>query len=149
MNVGAEEGNSDVWELSFDGFDAYEGETWSYRIRSKDGAKNRKFTDWADFIININGREESTTTTSTTTVASTQATPERTTTTEVPEVEQAPPVPLLETVRDENWPYGGIVQTSTGRLLFFFDGNAYVCTGTVLQDDLEDRTIILTAGEYT
>lgn len=40
----------------------------------------------------------------------------------------------------------GIVQSSTGRILFFFDGNPYVCTGTVLQSAATDRTIVLTAG---
>ena len=42
--------------------------------------------------------------------------------------------------------FTGVVQTSTGRILFFFDGNAYVCSGTVLQDDVPGRTIILTAA---
>jgi hypothetical protein len=124
VNVG-----SDVYELTFDGFDAYEGETWSYRIRSKDGARNRVNTQWADFIINISGKggndggdgqaEEKT---------------------------DGESGVLTQEVRDESWPYGGLVQKSTGRILFFFDGNAYVCTGTVLDDEVEDRTVILTAA---
>lgn len=40
----------------------------------------------------------------------------------------------------------GVVQTSTGRILFFFDGNPYVCSGTVIKDPVADRTIVLTAG---
>ena len=40
----------------------------------------------------------------------------------------------------------GVVQTSTGRILFFFDNNPYVCSGTVIEDPMNDRTIVLTAG---
>ena len=40
----------------------------------------------------------------------------------------------------------GVIQLSTGRILFFFDGNPYVCSGTVIKDPASDRTIILTAG---
>ena len=40
----------------------------------------------------------------------------------------------------------GVLQSSTGRILFFFDGNPYVCTGTVVQSAPSDRTIVLTAG---
>lgn len=58
-----------------------------------------------------------------------------------------PPVmKLVDVVKDENWPYGGVIQTSTGRILFFFDGNPYVCSGTVIKDTAADRTIVLTAG---
>jgi hypothetical protein len=127
VNVGR-----DVYELTFDGFDAYEGMTWSYRVRSKDKAKNRVNTPWADFIINISGKGQS------------------------QEEEEERDVGagdsgggtgvLTEEVSDESWPYGGLVQKSTGRILFFFDGNAYVCTGTVLDDEVEDRTVILTAA---
>ena len=42
--------------------------------------------------------------------------------------------------------YTGIIKTSTGRILFFFDNHPFVCSGTVLEDPLHDRTIILTAG---
>ena len=41
----------------------------------------------------------------------------------------------------------GQIQYSSGRVLFFFDGNPFVCTGTVIDDgDHPDRTLILTAG---
>jgi hypothetical protein len=118
----------DVWELTFDGFDAFEGEIWSYRIRSKDGAKNRVNTRWADFVINISGKRE-------------ENDGWETETDETGDSEQSGK--LTKEVRDESWPYGGVVQKSTGRILFFFDGNAYVCTGTVLDDEIEDRTVIV------
>ncbi|KAL7480583.1 hypothetical protein ACHAW6_006262 [Cyclotella cf. meneghiniana] len=124
---------SDVWELSFDGFNAYEGETWAYRVRGKDGAKNRANTEWADFIINISGKGDG--------GGSNEGGSGGGTTTDVPSG-----TILTNVVRDESWPYGGVVQQSTGRILFFFDGNAYVCTGTVIQDDIADRTIVLTAA---
>lgn len=121
----------DVWELTFDGFDAYEGMTWSYRIRSKDGAKNRVNTRWADFVINISGKAENETD------ESNQGESEND--------HGGESGILTEEVRDESWPYGGLVQRSTGRILFFFDGNAYVCTGTVLDDEIEDRTVIVSS----
>jgi hypothetical protein len=123
----------DVYELTFDGFDAYEGMTWSYRIRSKDGAKNRANTPWADFIINISGKGESETDNG----GGSGGQDENGDTTDTNNGV------LTQEVRDESWPYGGVVQKSTGRILFFFDGNAYVCTGTVLDDEIQDRTVIV------
>ncbi|KAL7537775.1 hypothetical protein ACHAWF_005892 [Thalassiosira exigua] len=134
-------GATDVWELSVDGFyPAYAGLRWEFRIRSVDGARNKRSTPWRRFTI-LNpavdlpdaGDEE-----------------------EGEDVDLAPPAPgggggdegelLTEVVRDADWPHGGVVQLSTGRILFFFDGNPYVCTGTVVSDPKSDRTIILTAG---
>ena len=40
----------------------------------------------------------------------------------------------------------GVIQLSTGRIVFFFDGNPYVCSGTVIKDSASDRSIIVTAG---
>ena len=40
----------------------------------------------------------------------------------------------------------GVVQTSTGRVLFFYDGAQFVCSATVLKQPARDRTILLTAG---
>jgi hypothetical protein len=85
---------SDVWELSFDGFDAYEGETWSYRIRGKDRAKNRANTQWTDFIINISGKGDGG---GDNNGDSGGGTPD-----EVPSG-----TILTNVVRDESWPYGG------------------------------------------
>jgi hypothetical protein len=54
---------------------------------------------------------------------------------------------LQRYVRDDPWEYSGKIQYSSGRVLFFFDGNPYVCTGTVVDDGSHsDRTIVLTAG---
>lgn len=39
----------------------------------------------------------------------------------------------------------GIVQRSTGRILFFFNGEAFVCTGTVVGDKVQDRTVIVSS----
>jgi len=38
------------------------------------------------------------------------------------------------------------VENAVGRILFFFDTNFYVCSGTVLKDDTSDRSIVLTAA---
>lgn len=40
----------------------------------------------------------------------------------------------------------GVVENAVGRILFFFDSNFFVCSGTVLKDNTSDRTIVLTAA---
>ena len=131
VNVGR-----DVYELTFDGFDAFEGMTWSYRVRSKDKARNRVNTPWADFIINISGKGQH---------QDGEDEDEHTGDGDGEGDRSGEVGVLTEEVSDESWPYGGLVQKSTGRILFFFDGNAYVCTGTVLDDEVEDRTVIVSS----
>ena len=40
----------------------------------------------------------------------------------------------------------GVVQSSTGRILFFFDSHSYVCTNTFLRSAPANQTLVLTAG---
>lgn len=51
----------------------------------------------------------------------------------------------FDVVADSNWPYGGGIQSATGRILFEFDGSGtYVCSGTVVKDDeVKGRSVIL------
>jgi len=150
-----QEEQSEIWELSIQGFELYAGRTWQFRIKSTDGARNRKSTPWRAFVIDERaagagggqsgeqgGGQEATTTSSTMASATTTTTSHR--------VDK-----LMQEVKDELWPHGGVVQSSTGRILFFFDSHPYVCTGTVLKTPPNpqnptqypsDRTIILTAG---
>jgi hypothetical protein len=57
---------SDIWERTFDGFGAFAGTAWKYRIQAYDTRKNRIVTKWQSF--NIDARAEVTTTTTTTTI---------------------------------------------------------------------------------
>jgi hypothetical protein len=41
----------DIWEITFDGFGDYDGETWAYRIQGKDKSNNQETTGWTNFII--------------------------------------------------------------------------------------------------
>lgn len=52
-------------------------------------------------------------------------------------------------VSDSNWPYGGAIQSATGRILFQFEAtgdSTFLCSGTVIKDYLSGRSIILTAA---
>ncbi|KAL7473625.1 hypothetical protein ACHAXS_014132 [Conticribra weissflogii] len=145
-----EEEDSDIWELTFDGFEAYAGEEWQVRFKGRDKAKNKDDTKWSDFIINI-GDRENVPTPSPTEVEDHEDEGDGDDDDDVYEAPPAPGTPLLEEVRDENWPYEGVVKTTTGRILFFINSSPYVCTGTVLKppDGVatnNDRTIILTAA---
>lgn len=70
---------SDIWERTFDGFGAFAGTAWKYRIQAYDTRKNRIVTKWQ--IFNIDARAEVTTTTTTTTTTSTIAAATTTTST--------------------------------------------------------------------
>jgi hypothetical protein len=52
------------------------------------------------------------------------------------------------TVLDAEWPHGGAIQSSTGRILFDFGGETHVCSGTVVNDGgiYNERSLILTAA---
>jgi hypothetical protein len=41
----------DIWEITFDGFGDYGGETWAYRVQSEDKSNNKETTEWTSFII--------------------------------------------------------------------------------------------------
>lgn len=108
-----EEEDSDIWELTFDGFEAYAGEEWQVRFKGKDKAKNKDDTKWSDFIINI-GHRENVPTPSPTEVEDPEHGGD-----DDDDVYTAPPAPgtpLLEEVRDENWPYEGMNSRLFGSL---------------------------------
>jgi len=54
----------------------------------------------------------------------------------------------FDVVADSNWPYGGGIQSATGRILFEFNGSGtFVCSGTVVKDgEIKGRSIIFTAA---
>jgi len=61
--------------------------------------------------------------------------------------------PSGDTVENEQWLDGGVVQVNAGRIYFEMPGNpkrkrwrGYVCSGTVVTDDTEERSVIITAA---
>ena len=100
-NVGSGRGGAGIYELTLDGFDAFRGQTWSYRIMGKDNSKNRRRTGWRAFEISDPGNAAGETTTGATALAG-----DGPDATGAP-VASAPPARLFETVGDEDWPHGG------------------------------------------
>ena len=93
--------SGDIYEMTFDGFDTYEGRTWFYRVRVKDDANNRETSAWAEFIINDSGSStESSSGGSSSSGSSSSSTSGTSLTTQV---------------NDASWPYGGEFDA----LLFF------------------------------
>lgn len=45
-----------------------------------------------------------------------------------------------------NWTGGGLVKTTTGRVLFTMSGIDYVCSGSIVADERTDTSLVLTAG---
>ena len=102
---------TDIWELSFEGFELFAGQSWAFRVKSTDGARNKKSTGWRSFSIDEraaehggrnNGggggdgeREEATGSAPVSTTSSSTIPPP-------PAVEK-----LMEDVKDSNWPHGG------------------------------------------
>ena len=132
---------SDIWERTFDGFGAFAGTAWKYRIQAYDARKNRIVTKWQSF--NIDARAEVTTTTTTTTTSTIAAATTTSTvgssTTNCGEGNvgngicpmagdccskwgycgvtsdhcgrsSTPAAKLVDVVKDENWPHGGMFQ---------------------------------------
>jgi len=103
-----------IHEKIFEGFQAFSGQNWKFRIRAVNNDKVRVMSQWQKFTISeylgqmpeeeeeeIEGEES-------TTSSTVQAPPSEEE--EEDEVESAPPAPptkLLEEVRDEDWPHGG------------------------------------------
>ena len=97
--------------MSFEGFELFAGQSWAFRVKSTDGARNKKSTGWRSFSIDEraaehggrnNGggggdgeREEATGSAPVSTTSSSTIPPP-------PAVEK-----LMEDVKDSNWPHGG------------------------------------------
>ena len=118
-NVGGED--SDIWEQTFDGFEAFHGKVWKYRVQSLDRMRNRRITRWQSFTIGAKPSRPVETTTSTTTTTTTTTTSATTTSTTV----GASVTRLAKEVRDENWPYDGKLNTTIVCLWFVYMNGMY------------------------
>lgn len=136
-----------IYEVTFEGFGDYGGKTWSYRVRGKDNKKNRETTEWIQFVID-DGGSSSGGRSSNSSSGSGKSSGGKSGANENSDSGSSSGSgnKLTAAENDESWPYGGIVQRSTGRILFFFNGEAFVCTGTIVGDKVQDRTVILTAA---
>jgi hypothetical protein len=133
-----------MYQVTLGGFvQEYAGTTWSYKIivQERSGVQYN-FVD-VPFTV-ASGRNEnvsaSTTGATSSTAPTSTPTPDRTI--DNPMVKQT-------VVTDAEWPHGGAIQTSTGRILFDFGGgDTHVCSGTVVNDGgiYNERSIILTAA---
>ena len=56
-----------------------------------------------------------------------------------------PPV-TTDTTTGASWTAGGKMLTATGRVYFVMDGQAWICSGSVITDSQADQSIVLTAG---
>lgn len=112
---------NDVWTVSLQGFS--DG-NWSWQVTAKDqGSKggNTATSEWVAFSVGSGGGGGGTT---------------------------------GDTITNSEWLSGGTVQTAAGRLYFEMPKNSkwkgpwqgYVCSGTVVTDMYNDRSIILTAA---
>lgn len=115
INLGGEEQQVQqeeaiIHEKIFEGFQAFSGQRWKFRIRAVNNDKVRVMSHWQKFTISeylgqMPEEEEEEIEESTT--SSTAAPPQEEEEEEVESVPPAPPTKLLEEVRDENWPHGG------------------------------------------
>jgi hypothetical protein len=132
-----------LYEITVDGFEKYAGTKWTYRIMASD--VDGKKTTSSNVLFKVEG------------VGSGGKDFENGAPSGTPD--KAPPAPSPNSsgsgndipqtlIKDSNWPYDGAIQSAVGRILFEFGGNGgtYVCSGTVVKDKTNGRTIILTAA---
>ena len=127
-------GGSGLYEITIDGFGTYGGSTWSYAVVARDENGKRRSTDEITFDIVTSGDLGG---------GDADGAP--------PPPSPPPPAPpssspggggpAAEPIpkkyeTDSDWTRGGAVQSTTGRILFEFDGSGqtYVCSGTVVHD---------------
>jgi hypothetical protein len=127
----------DVYEITIEGFDAYPGSKWKYQMSVKDD--EGRSVESPNVMFKVGGEAS---------LGVETMYDDNTYYEEEPNAfDRNDQVDLMDfdVVGDSNWPYGGGIQSATGRILFEFHGSeTYVCSGTVVKDgDLEGRSIIL------
>ena len=121
--------NEKMYEVSLGGFvEAYAGTEWSYRFIVQESSGVQYSFVNIPFTIAGGKTVKSSAPTATPQVINTSMN--------------------SETVLNAEWPHGGAIQSSTGRILFDFGGETHVCSGTVVNDGgiYNERSIILTAA---
>lgn len=122
--------NEKMYDVSLGGFvEEYAGTQWSYRIIVQESSGIQY--NFVDVPFIVAGTEQI------------QSFPP----TATPQLVSATPMDT-GTVLDADWPHGGAIQSSVGRILFDFGGETHVCSGTVINDGgiYNERSLILTAA---
>jgi len=137
--------DEDLYELTVEGFRKHQGTSWSFVVQTIDEKGKKKATEDIKFHVDGNGSNNHR--------PQNQAPPAPT-----PNLPSSSNTDLMAKTKesDGNWKNGGSIQSSTGRILFEFDGfdETFVCSGTVIKDgqrgkrtDLDNgRSIIQTAA---
>lgn len=129
--------SNNEFAISIDGFEKFLGTRWRYKIDAIDKKGRKKSSGQTVFRIAGVG-DSSTGFASGGSSSSTNNNKDD----EKEEEEEEEDRPLRqENVRDSDWPHGGHIQSSVGRILFEFDGSApFVCSGTVIMDSSSGRS---------
>ena len=151
LNVPPKNEKNDLFQITVDGFQKYKGTRWTYKMKAKDTKGNVVTSN--DILVKVDGVGGSAND-----FSNGGGGGGNTNTNDKDEnVWQAPPAPssnsnsqkLKSNIQDSNWPYGGSIQSATGRILFeFTNTGTYVCSGTVINDgsNTNGRSIIVTAA---
>ncbi|KAL7517206.1 hypothetical protein ACHAWX_002145 [Stephanocyclus meneghinianus] len=134
-------GAEDLYEITIEGFEAYPSSKWRYQIMAMD---DEGWTvESSNIMFRVDGNAGSDLES-----AADDLTDNATDESDGPSGGNSAELMDLGVVGDSNWPYGGGIQSATGRILFEFNGSGtYVCSGTVVQDgDIQGRSVILTAA---
>mmetsp|Transcript_21193 Transcript_21193/g.44752 ORF Transcript_21193/g.44752 Transcript_21193/m.44752 type:complete len:716 (+) Transcript_21193:87-2234(+) len=130
--------SGDIYEITVEGFHRYPGTQWKYTMQAQDRRGKKKVVNNIAFNVEGTGGSSG----------------------NFADIERAPqasgPMPQNHE-SDSNWPHGGAIQSSTGRIMFEFDDGtdeSFVCSGTVVMDGQHGespdanngRTIIQTAA---
>lgn len=131
-------GAEDLYEITIEGFEAYPSSKWRYQIMAMD---DEGWTvESSNIMFKVDGNAGSDLES-----AADDLTDNATDESDGPSGGNSAELMDLGVVGDSNWPYGGGIQSATGRILFEFNGSGtYVCSGTVVQDgDIQGRSVIL------
>jgi hypothetical protein len=122
--------SDDRYEITIEGFDSFPSSKWKYQMFVNDDGGRSLESPHVMFKVDE---------------AADSATQYDDYTEEKGLEEDETDLMKLDIVGDSNWPYGGGIQSATGRILFEFDGSGtYVCSGTVVKDDeVKGRSVIL------
>jgi len=131
--------SNNEFAISIDGFDKFSGTRWKYKVEAIDRKGRKKQS--GQIVFRIQGVGNSSSGFASGGSSSSNKDDEKDKEKEEEEEEEEDRPLKQEIVRDSNWPHGGHIQGSVGRILFEFDGSApFVCSGTVIMDSSSGKS---------
>ena len=129
--------SNNEFAISIDGFEKFSGTRWKYKVEAIDRKGRKKQS--GQIVFRIQGVGDSS---SGFAGGGNGKNDDKDKEKEEEEEEEENDRPLKkEIVNDSNWPHGGHIQGSVGRILFEFDGSApFVCSGTVIMDSSSGKS---------